>query len=296
MMKFTIFVCLIVANLSFAEESPNPSPSPREESQPEQKPSQDEKQKTAANDSPTQQSSTFINQTKTPNTAQIEPNPGSDPSQSTSDRRIVWLTVALVFVGIAQVVVYVMQARYMRDGLEIAGQSAKAAQDSADAATKSAGIAEAALKLTERAYITVRDWQWSSPEAAHPGTISCFLVNNGRTPAQRISYFVHRIVDGKPANIPSDYRRHLMTGGQDMTIPAQDRHQIFVDRNDPLLPHYWGLVKTGATPLYAFTHIEYDDVFGERYEVGSLATYDYRVQQFRVHENPGYNYNRKKNA
>ena len=46
--------------------------------------------------------------------------------------------------------------------------------------------------------------------------------------------------------------------------------------------------------LYVFTHVEYGDVFGERYEVGCLVRYDPEARQFLVHDDTAHNYHRKK--
>jgi hypothetical protein len=200
-----VVMFVMVPLVCVAEQSPHPLPSPGKESQPIQNSSQDEQQKIDGNNRPTEQPSTFINQTETPQTTQVKPNRGSNPDQSTPDDWIVWLTGALVFVGITQVVVYVIQARYMSKGLDVTRQSAKAAQDSADAALlgataakESAVIARETLQVTQRAYLGVEvgDWRFKYNDAGIPIRIECVFYNSGATPAEVIgSHFVVYEVD-----------------------------------------------------------------------------------------------------
>jgi hypothetical protein len=235
--------------------------------------------------------------------SQQEPNNGTDKKKTNSDEPVdyqwwfnlflVILTGGLVVTGTLQFCVYKEQARYMRDGLEINRQSVKAAQDSADAAKKSAQVSEDALKLTERAYLIIGRWQWSQPEAAHPGSISYSLVNSGRTHAEVFGSYTERCIDRRPATIASNYRQHLIKW-QGLTIAAQETHQVHVDRNDPIIPTRWEQIRGAVIQLYVFTHVEYDDVFGERYEVGCLVRYDSEARQFLIHNDTVHNYHRKK--
>lgn len=186
------------------------------------------------------------------------------------------------------------QIRVAALGVKVSRRAAKASEISAAAALKSADVAERALKLTERAYLTIGNWQWSRPEVAHPGSISCFLVNSGRTHAEVFGSYIERLIDKRPSAIPSDYRQRLIKR-QGLTIAAQETHQVHVDRNDPIIPPRWEQIRGAVIQLYVFTHVEYDDVFGERYEVGCLVRYDPEARQFLVHDNAAYNYHRKKN-
>ena len=70
-----------------------------------------------------------------------------------------WLVIftgCLVLVGIGQIVVYAIQARYMWHGLGLTGQTVTAANISAKAAQKSADIVDKSLTLLERAWLIVR--------------------------------------------------------------------------------------------------------------------------------------------
>jgi hypothetical protein len=101
-------------------------------------------------------------QSSPPKSGADQPDDEEKKQSLNIQRWVMRFTGGLLVVGFLQVVLIVLQACYMQQGLEVTGQSAKAAQDSADAAKRSVEIAERSMKIANRAYLAIR---WPESEA-----------------------------------------------------------------------------------------------------------------------------------
>jgi hypothetical protein len=93
---------------------------------------------------------------------------------------IAWVTVALAIIAIVQVCVYGLQAKYMRDGLVLTRRAANAAK-------RSAAVAESALIHAERAYLDVVDFSITNLAVGQSPRVNFKLRHSGRTPAREVN-------------------------------------------------------------------------------------------------------------
>ena len=201
--------------------------------------------------------------------------------QAMYDILVTLFTMCLFGVGVLQYRVYKAQALYMREGLRINEESAKAARQAADAAqqaanaaTKGAEVAETALKLIEGADVVVGGWNWTNPTYP-PEPIKFTLVNHGRTAARLVGYYTYQIVNKAPAVIPADNWGRLMRNLKGVAIPAQQgTHTIsFTEEGDKIDPQQWKRIQNGDFIVCAFAYVVYEDVFGDQYELGDFVQY-----------------------
>jgi hypothetical protein len=150
MKLFVAVVMFVMVSFVFAtEDSPNPIPSPRAESQPVQNPGADIRQETHPPTATSKDLSAPINRQDSAVVGKPDVQASrNQPSQSFSQgwiwtwNEMTFLTLALVFVGSIQAYIYYRQAGLMRESLEVTRQTAKATQDSADAALLGAAAAK----------------------------------------------------------------------------------------------------------------------------------------------------------
>jgi hypothetical protein len=94
-----------------------------------------------------------------------------------------FFTFVLVVVGGFQALMFLVQLRYMRKGMEDATTAAKAAKISADAAIKSAEVAERSLTELERPWIFVFNLSRPSNEFRDDFFVEYTIANYGKMPA-----------------------------------------------------------------------------------------------------------------
>jgi hypothetical protein len=180
-------------------------------------------------------------------------------------------TVALVVVGLGQLVLFYFQLRYIRRSLHDAKVSADAARDSADGAKISADIA----RKMDRAFVTAevtapmlalssagREWV-KGGRTMVSATVT--LRNHGRTPA------IIRKVDAglrplssrptKPLSF-SPKSQHLLPPA--LAIAAKNSYPFEARR--PLIRSVWQDTVSGKKTLFCGGTIVYDDVLGQQHE------------------------------
>jgi hypothetical protein len=111
-----------------------------------------------------------------------------------------FFTFGLVLIGLGQALLFFVQLRYMRNGMEDATRAAKAAEDAAKASTEQAKTAERALTELERPWVFL--FGISRPQQDDGGFFVTYTVANyGKMPAiieyPRIS-FVFEDTQGNP--------------------------------------------------------------------------------------------------
>ncbi len=171
---------------------------------------------------------------------------------------LVIFTACLVGVGIAQAFIYRKQARYMRHGLKITGQVADAAQRSADIADKS-------LRLLNRPFVDVHFELPFQPVPNQELRIRYTIKNSGKTWA-----FIKNIESqiwhgdnwkdylGKTFSIPQGILSTEANLG-----PSQDlmRH-VLIPAMDP---DTIATIKNGYRKFMVHGLVVYDDIFGKRH-------------------------------
>jgi len=157
-------------------------------------------------------------------------------------------TGCLVGVGIAQVAVYKKQAKYMRRGLRLSGQAAKAAEQS--------------LKLLQRPWIKIDLITFYPSTSAHK--LHYAIFNVGHTPAaiKRMEIFS---IDISP-KIPNYPIEELPTGEIPTTILVLPQQPISHAYNCPAINNEsFEALYGGSTKLFIRGWVVYDDIFGDRH-------------------------------
>jgi hypothetical protein len=196
-------------------------------------------------------------------------NPDAELTGST------WLTkdaagffaFSLVLVGLGQALLFFVQLRYMRNGMDDATIAANAAKESADTAKVQAEVARDTLRTMQetakqqlRAYIAVRDVRIYYADGEWQPNIQVTYRNYGQTPAHavgnRINYFF-QIAGPATFNATSENDPHLM-----YLAPSQEKTTTV------LIPQvHWNLFKDAVAKkgiaFFIFGEIHYIDVFGE---------------------------------
>jgi hypothetical protein len=118
-----------------------------------------------------------------------------------------FFTFGLVVIGVGQALLFFVQLRYMRQGMEDATTSARAARDGAHAARDSADVSKLAMTAGQRAYVHYHGCRWISHVSTVDGSIfwrirPCW-TNAGNTPARKTKVYAHyELLD---APLPDDY-------------------------------------------------------------------------------------------
>lgn len=134
---------------------------------------------------PTKNEQTVLAVTATPVSSHPSPN-----RKAPQDWWTVGLTLALVFVGVLQVVAMFWQTSYMEGALRATEEATKAAKISADAATASVEQNQTALetaRLDQRAWMLVKHVTTPVFEIGKPLRAIVTFVNKGNTPAIEVS-------------------------------------------------------------------------------------------------------------
>jgi hypothetical protein len=112
-----------------------------------------------------------------------------------------------VMVGLGQALLFFVQLRFMRKGMEDATNAANAAREGATAARDSADVSKLALIAGERAYVHYSGCRFISHRSRVDGSVFWRLrpvwINAGKTPARRVKvYWRYELLDGA---LPDDY-------------------------------------------------------------------------------------------
>jgi hypothetical protein len=166
-----------------------------------------------------------------------------------------WLVLATALLGI----VAVAQIGFLRRGESIATNTAEAAKQSAD-------VANATLKLSQRAWIGIDNIRPVPliPVVGSPFTVIVTLKNTGNTPARKV--YGHAVVDpvskGGQPNFSYESDRRFEAGI--VTPGAEYRLTLTATTNGGPLPQAgFDAMQSEAMKLYTHGRIDYEDIFGE---------------------------------
>ena len=112
---------------------------------------------------------------------------------------IVWATGVLAVIGAFQVIMFLVQLRLIRDGMNDAKTAAEAARDAANTGRFQAETASKALIATFRPKLFVRRMKLLSLEEGQPILIHYLLVNGGGTTATVVDHKTTICIAPSPA-------------------------------------------------------------------------------------------------
>ena len=172
------------------------------------------------------------------------------------------VTFGLLLASGIQIVMFLRQLRFMREGLKDAKIAAEAARDSAGSGRASADIAKTAMEASERAYVNFSGCRWVSHRHLYDKHIFWRIrplwINTGNTPTRQLTVTIwYRLLEA----------------------PLPDNFEFPADREGPVIPamippkgivesaHYdidgtdLQAVRAGAKHFYLFGLAQYRDVF-----------------------------------
>lgn len=203
-----------------------------------------------------------------------------DPQRESNEiqRRLSDLTYWLVVVGAMQVIIIIFQLLY--------------GARSANAAKKSAKVAEDTLRMTERAYIVVKNWGMRGSLEEVPVEIIFTFWNAGRTEATLLEGGSQIGIRDNFPPIP-DYQS-LREKMVEIPIPAQGEVAYNTNENPISISNeVAGQIRRREKTLYYYGSFIYQNIFEEKYEVAFFTQYNATAGQFLVVNKPGYTYHKR---
>ncbi len=184
--------------------------------------------------------------------------------------------------------------------------SIAASKTSADAASKSANLAETALFVGQRPYVFVtrphfRDTisldTFNFDPQAPPvwPTIKYPLENHGQTPAIIIEVCAESLFEASLPDIP-EYRENRIYGDLGYILGVGDKRAPEFVFKTPITGRVMNDVATGASRLYAFGYVKYEDIFGYIHTVGFCWRYQLIANRFLPEAHKAYNYRNTEQA
>jgi hypothetical protein len=275
MVKFAIFILLLVASINFAEESSNPpiahdADASRKE---EADKSQQNKQNAPTISQPTSPPALTIRPVPNIASEQRPPNEstreGSNVSQQPKEDRMWppsagWAAVYVAGVSALATVIYALislgQWRAIRRQADIATEGVETNRIVADATRKSADTADFALKSLERAYLSVRQWQMVNFKEGSRAQAICSFANVGRTPGWITAIYCAPYLSEQEPNI-LDYKQVTRTyAGKRIIIHPQEERHLPIDAPSLGASDHTA-VQNGAKRLYFYACVVYEDIF-----------------------------------
>jgi len=171
-------------------------------------------------------------------------------------------------------------------GISVIYLQTKATQEAARAASRSAKVAEDTLKITQRAYLSVDDWNVLNIATGMVPAITYKIFNSGPTPATLIESSVKYLISLDLPETPTydlkpcprnNIRGHGFTASR------------FEFKEPPTNETIESLNK-GIQFIYVWGLIRYEDYFGEPHALGFSMKYDHLKQKSLIPPKPGYNY------
>jgi hypothetical protein len=246
-----------------------PSPGARELSSPQESQPGDRQQPAATDQRGSDQ---------VPLTVKVLPSPKSQTDINEENRRAdehaaneraltnaTWalggITLFLVLVGGAQLALFFVQLRYIRESLDDAKIAADAARNGAIAARDSADISKMTMISRDRAYVHHNGFRWiSHPTTGAPdqifGRIRPRWINSGNTPTRNMS--VHVDYELRDTALPDDF----VFSYERSSIPAMIApHGAIESAFRNISSEDLTMIKEGRKFFYAWGTATYRDVF-----------------------------------
>jgi hypothetical protein len=122
----------------------------------------------------------------------------AEDTQRLADYTFLLIAVGAM-VGLGQILITIFQLRYT---------------------AKAANTAENALKIAERAYLSIGSWELKEFQPDAVPDIRCLMSNNGRTPAKIMERRMARLIGEQLPTLP--LAQYAVNKDNGMQIPAQD--------------------------------------------------------------------------
>jgi hypothetical protein len=197
---------------------------------------------------------------------------GAQTIKEINDSLLVMFTGALAVVGY-------LQYRALRDHEKWMRRNIAISKSAADAATKSANVAESALKLSERADVLLNAamFKHGTILSGKDARVVLEFKNFGRTRANNLKYTFNLIIEGVPPTDSSKVPQVTMGAGETQHISSQRLVEFLAEDTAQ------GIFQD-KIPLKFEAEVVYKDVFGDphrSYYEGTLdcATYTFRVDK-----------------
>ncbi len=198
-------------------------------------------------------------------------NSGEQKEGNLAEKRMVWLTLALLVVATFQAVFFVWQLCYMKDALKHTALNARGAIKAALAARSSTQVATDTAKKQLRAYVAIEIAKFDAIEPDKPITFRFRAVNHGPTPARQFAF------RGYTATIP------IEAFHQTTPAPPNDRDHRWNDERMDVCPSrasgpeqlvtsmtgfirpkvVYDAIDSGSLALIHFLQIRYVDAFNQ---------------------------------
>jgi hypothetical protein len=189
-----------------------------------------------------------------------------------------WTTIftgLLVAVGAGQVILFLVQLRYIRESLDDAKKAADAAMEGAKAASAGARAADASAKATKESVEVLRDverahiWGGGPLEPKTSNNFKLFVDNYGKTPGLLTDYAVGFC--GTRGDIPKEPNYSIREGYHDWIKP--DTMNWFL--RDIPLPF--------INDIFIFGRFWYEDIVGGKHSVGFILTTKEAIIKIKKH-------------
>ncbi len=185
----------------------------------------------------------------------------NDTTQKTSlDRWLVLFTGALVIVGVLQFFVFIWQARWMRENVKVAKQSADAARESASAATASVALMRTTSRKQLRARVFVASATRVGPRGPTSFAAEVTIKNFGKIPAYDCTYLAAMILRPNPnTEFPALHKK----GDEPMLVlPPDAEVKMPLVLQAGTFQHTQDVnVGSGSWAVYIYGEIQYRDGF-----------------------------------
>ena len=179
-----------------------------------------------------------------------------------------FFTFGLVVVGIGQALLFFIQLRFMRRGMDDAKTAADAAKEAADAAKIQAGIARDTLQTMQdtaerqlRAYVGVSKSGISKVETGAPEAV-VHIKNFGQTPAYDVQTWIHIWIEEHPLKFMLPVAPASLLKASMILYPGSELMH-FMPKEPPVGAENIHLLGTPQGTIYVYGAISYRDAFNK---------------------------------
>ncbi|MGC1493268.1 MAG: hypothetical protein WA798_18025 [Candidatus Acidiferrum sp.] len=184
--------------------------------------------------------------------------PEQSEKKPSSDWWIVYLTAALVFVGLCQLIAMAVQTYWMRRTVAVAKQSA-------DAATATVKVMEDTAKKQLRPNVYVVGASRHLDEAGIM-VIDVKIKNAGLTTAYECSRYMVEAVSRQYPQIPGEFDRIPVSPASIRKSPIPPGETVeFFQTAEPITPQQVSVITGQGSAIYLFGKIVYRDAFGDEH-------------------------------
>ncbi|MGP8052150.1 MAG: hypothetical protein ACLPYB_16295 [Desulfobaccales bacterium] len=261
-----IIILAILFVITANAQSQQPTPGPGIKGNPPQIYSPDSQQKAESDKRGTTESPLIVKTINPPKTAaEADQERSYQDEKASQNWWIVRFTGILAAVAILQFLALAFQAWYLRKGFKITEIAANAAKESAE-------VAETALHISERAYLSIEQIGFVEPlKVGEMPNLKLKIINTGKTPAQIIDTSTNVRFFDKIPSIPV-YPPGQKSQSQ-MTIRPGGKNTLANIRGYTVTTKQFSDMLNGTQKLLIWGRIIYQDIFKHLMVVGFGAEF-----------------------